>query len=79
MISYPAFSPLSGDRHRPERAIGMTGLGDRHHPERAIDITGIRIYSSKSVSQALTRYSIFFKIVFYADAISYPVIHFSFG
>jgi hypothetical protein len=56
MISYPAISPLSGDRHHPFRVIGMTGLGDRHHPERAIDITGIRKISLNPLKQVEDRY-----------------------
>ncbi len=43
MIAYPAISPLTGDRHVPEQAIGMTSLGDRHHPDSLIEITGIPI------------------------------------
>jgi hypothetical protein len=50
MIAYPAISPLPGDRHAPEQAIGMAGLGDRHRPDSLIDFTGIRTHEYFGVS-----------------------------
>jgi hypothetical protein len=43
MITYPAISPLTRDRHAPEQVIGIAGLSDRHRPDSPIVFTGIRI------------------------------------